>query len=96
MLKVVKKGRLEVFSYYLWIVGPLTIFFLVGMMKDKLIDLNLLELLTHEVTKENPEEEKLKHYMKQAGLKYSSDPIARINTVLEGIQILENKETEND
>ncbi|MCB0391537.1 MAG: undecaprenyl-diphosphate phosphatase [Bdellovibrionales bacterium] len=30
VLKVVKKGRLELFSYYLWIVGPLTIFFLGG------------------------------------------------------------------
>ncbi|MCB0356112.1 MAG: undecaprenyl-diphosphate phosphatase [Bdellovibrionales bacterium] len=30
ILKVVKKGRLEVFSYYLWIVGPLSIYFLGG------------------------------------------------------------------
>lgn len=28
VLKVVKRGRLEVFSYYLWIVGPLTVYFL--------------------------------------------------------------------
>ncbi len=30
VLKVVKKGRIEIFSYYLWIVGPLTMIFLGG------------------------------------------------------------------
>ncbi|MCB0391538.1 MAG: hypothetical protein KDD58_09610 [Bdellovibrionales bacterium] len=61
-------------------------------MKEKLIDVSLLELLTQEVTKENPEEEKLKKYMKQAGLKYSNDPITRINTVLQGIEALNFEE----
>ncbi len=30
VLKIVKQGRIELFSYYLWVVGPLTIFFLGG------------------------------------------------------------------
>ncbi|MCB9025670.1 MAG: undecaprenyl-diphosphate phosphatase [Bdellovibrionaceae bacterium] len=30
VIRVVKKGRLELFSYYLWVVGPLTLIFLGG------------------------------------------------------------------
>jgi hypothetical protein len=57
-----------------------------------MIDDELLEALTHEVTKENPETEKLKLYMKKAGLKYTDDPIERINLVLKRMNFLENVE----
>ncbi len=61
-------------------------------MKEKIIDVDLLEKLTFEVTKENPEAGKLKEYMKKAGLKYSEDPIERINLVLNEIQFFETEE----
>ncbi|MCB9025671.1 MAG: hypothetical protein H6625_05095 [Bdellovibrionaceae bacterium] len=64
-------------------------------MKEKTMDLDLLELLTQEVTKEDPEEEKLKQYMKKAGIKYSKDPIARIHAVLQEIHFMEKEEKEN-
>lgn len=63
-------------------------------MKD--IDIDLLELLTHEIVKENPEEEKLKLYMKKAGIKYSKDPLTRIHTILEEIDFLKAEEMENE
>ena len=76
--------------------GSFNYFLFGGNVKEKLVDISLLELLTQEVTKENPEKEKLKKYMKQAGLKYSNDPITRINTVLKGIEVLSFEENTDE
>ena len=64
-------------------------------MKLKNIDVNFMEELTNEVIKKKPEEAKLKSYMKKAGLKYSEDPIERIDIVLKQMQFIENEELKN-
>ena len=65
-----------------------------------MLDFDFVEKLTLEVTKDNPEPKLLKKMMKQAGIKYSHDPIERINAVLKKFdfidQNLEKKETEKE
>ena len=67
-------------------------------MKEPILnkDLELLDKLTTEVVKENPETEKVKQYMKKAGLDYSEDPIERINLVLNEIQFYIDEGKSND
>ncbi|MCB0356113.1 MAG: hypothetical protein KDD40_03855 [Bdellovibrionales bacterium] len=65
-------------------------------MKEEFLDLSLLEQLTNEITKEKPEEKKVKLYMKKAGIEYSSDPIKRIHRVLQEIHFLNDEENENE
>lgn len=44
-----------------------------------------LETLVDELIKESPQEARIRSYMKAAGLPYSSDPIVRMNCVLEAL-----------
>ncbi len=41
-----------------------------------------LEHLVDELIKTRPEESQIRHYMEAAGLRYESDPVSRMNTVL--------------
>ncbi len=61
--------------------------------RNQEIDVELLEQLTEELTKEKPQVEKLKSYMKLAGLKYSEDPIERINLVLNKLNFFAEEES---
>lgn len=44
-----------------------------------------LENLVDELIKESPQEARIRSYMKAAGLPYSSDPIDRMNCVLQAL-----------
>lgn len=44
-----------------------------------------LEILVDELIKDCPQETRIRSYMKAAGLPYSSDPIIRMNCVLEAL-----------
>ena len=59
-------------------------------------DLLILEELTNELTKPNPSEEKVKTYMKRAGLQYIEDPIERIDLVLNRLSFVETQEDINE
>jgi len=44
-----------------------------------------LECLVDELVKDSPQETRIKSYMKAAGLPYNTDPIDRMNCVLEAL-----------
>jgi hypothetical protein len=47
-----------------------------------------LELLVDELVKEAPEEQKIRGYMKSAGLTYVEDPVERMNRVFAALERL--------
>ncbi len=49
------------------------------------LKIDQLENLVDELVKQEPQEERIKTYMRQAGLGYISDPIERLNTVLQAL-----------
>ncbi|RYZ72378.1 MAG: hypothetical protein EOP05_11065 [Proteobacteria bacterium] len=48
--------------------------------------LDHLEDLIDELIKDNPEETLVRLHMKAAGMKYSSDPVSRLSTVLTALE----------
>ena len=57
---------------------------------EKTRNLELIERLTDELMKRNPEENLIKEYMMDIGIPFTSDPIKRINLVLEQLNFHEN------
>ena len=55
--------------------------------------LEVLENLVDELMKEHPEDKLVKQYMKQTGIKYSEDPIERLNLVLQALHFTDSNET---
>ncbi len=51
-------------------------------------ELEALESLVDELAKQKPQEERIRSYMRQVGLAYTSDPIEQLDSVL---RALENK-----
>ena len=51
--------------------------------------LNLLEELVNELIKDHPEESKIKHFMDQTGVRYTEDPIERLDLVLKALHFQE-------
>lgn len=49
----------------------------------------ILSFLAEELIKQEPEEEIVKTYMSKVGLKYSDDPVERINMVLQALHFQE-------
>ena len=52
--------------------------------------LEVLEHLVDELMKAEPEDKVVKLYMKQTGIKYSDDPIERLNLVLQALHFTED------
>lgn len=61
-----------------------------------MLDFDFVEKLTIEVTKDNPEPKLLKKMMKQAGIKYSNDPIERINAVLKKFDFIDQNSIKDE
>lgn len=57
--------------------------------------LEVLENLVDELMKERPEDKLVKQYMKQTGIKYSDDPIERLNLVLQALHFSEPEESQS-
>ncbi len=50
------------------------------------LKIDQLENLVDELVKHEPREERIKAYMREAGLGYVADPIERLNTVLQALE----------
>lgn len=61
-------------------------------MSEDRLKFESLEALVEELIKENPAEDSVKAKMKENGIPYCSDPIARINLVLRALHFEENFE----
>lgn len=51
--------------------------------------LEVLENLVDELMKDQPEELVVKKYMRQTGIRYSEDPVERLNLVLKALHFVE-------
>lgn len=49
-------------------------------------DFDRFDGLVEELMKQKPQEERIKAYMRNVGLEYESDPIARLTMVLQAIE----------
>lgn len=54
--------------------------------------LEVLENLVDELMKDQPEEQVVKKYMRQTGIRYSDDPVERLNLVLKALHFVEPNE----
>ncbi len=57
--------------------------------------LEVLEHLVDELMKDQPEDKLIKQYMKQSGIKYSEDPVERLNLVLKALHFTEPEDDKN-
>ena len=55
--------------------------------------LEVLEHLVDELMKDQPEDKLIKQYMKQTGIKYSEDPVERLNLVLKALHFTEPEDS---
>lgn len=57
--------------------------------------LNHLEDLVDELIKDAPEETLVRYHMNAVGIRYTSDPVARLSTVLEALELARSAATQN-